>query len=87
MRITSKGQVTIPVEIREKAGFLPGTEIDFELDGEGIRLVKAEAPRSAESRGGRIVRRMWRRSPGRMSTDEIMALMRGDWRDIDEGSR
>jgi AbrB family looped-hinge helix DNA binding protein len=86
MRITSKGQVTIPVEIREKAGLLPGAEVDFELDGEGVRIVKAR-PRGAESRGERIVRRMWRRSPGRMSTDEIMALMRSDWRDEDEGSR
>ena len=33
MRITSKGQVTIPVEIREKAGLLPNTEVEFELDG------------------------------------------------------
>ena len=37
MRITSKSQVSIPIEIREKAGLLPGTEVDFELDGEGIR--------------------------------------------------
>jgi AbrB family looped-hinge helix DNA binding protein len=33
MRITSKGQVTIPVEIREQAGLLPGTDVDFERDG------------------------------------------------------
>ena len=30
MRITSKGQVTIPQEIREKAGLLPNTEVEFE---------------------------------------------------------
>ena len=41
MRITSKGQVTIPVEIREKAGLLPGTEVDIELDGEVVRIVKS----------------------------------------------
>jgi AbrB family looped-hinge helix DNA binding protein len=85
MRITSKGQVTIPVEIREKAGLLPGTDVDFEIRDDGVCIVKAATPR-AESRGQRIVRRMWRRAPGRMSTDEIMALMRGDWRE-DEGSR
>ena len=86
MRITSKGQVTIPVAIREKAGLLPHTEVAFELDGESVRIVKASAP-GGESRGQRIVGRMWRRAPGRMSTDEIMALMRGDWREDDEGSR
>ena len=86
MRITSKGQVTIPVQIREKAGLLPGAEVDFELDGEGVRIVKAAASRT-ETRGQRIVRRMWRRAPGRMSTDEIMALMRGDWRNEVESSK
>jgi AbrB family looped-hinge helix DNA binding protein len=86
MRITSKGQVTIPADIREKIGLLPHTEVDFELDGDTVRIVKVQEPRS-ESRGQRIVRRMWRRAPGRMSTDEIMALMRGDWRDEDAGSR
>jgi AbrB family looped-hinge helix DNA binding protein len=33
MRITSKGQVTIPAKIREQAGLLPHTEVDFEFDG------------------------------------------------------
>ncbi|HEY1361054.1 MAG TPA: AbrB/MazE/SpoVT family DNA-binding domain-containing protein [Xanthobacteraceae bacterium] len=33
MRITSKGQVTIPAAIRERAGLLPHTEVDFEVDG------------------------------------------------------
>ena len=52
MRITSKGQVTIPVGIREKAGLLPGTEVDFELDGDGVRIVRAKAPKG-ETRGER----------------------------------
>jgi len=30
MRITSKGQVTIPKDIRERAGLLPNTEVEFE---------------------------------------------------------
>jgi AbrB family looped-hinge helix DNA binding protein len=45
MRVTSKGQVTIPAQIREKAGLLPHTEVDFELDGEGVRIVRAKSPR------------------------------------------
>ena len=80
MRITSKGQVTIPAHIREQAGLLPRTEVEFEFDGETVRIVKATA-QERESRGDRIVRRMWKRSPGRMSTEEILALMREDWRD------
>jgi AbrB family looped-hinge helix DNA binding protein len=31
MRITTKGQVTIPVEIREKLGLLPNSEVEFEV--------------------------------------------------------
>jgi AbrB family looped-hinge helix DNA binding protein len=77
MRITSKGQVTIPVEIREKAGLLPGTEVDFELDGEGVRIVRAAAPRR-ETRGQEIVRRLRGSATVKMSTDEIMALTRGE---------
>jgi AbrB family looped-hinge helix DNA binding protein len=77
MRITSKGQVTIPIEIREKAGLLPGTEVDFELDGEVVRIIKSAAPRR-ETRGQEIVRRLWGSATVKMSTDEIMALTRGE---------
>jgi AbrB family looped-hinge helix DNA binding protein len=41
MRITSKGQVTIPAEIREQAGLLPHTEVKFEFDGKAVRIVRA----------------------------------------------
>ena len=37
MRITSKGQVTIPVEIREKLGLFPNSEVDFDVDGNAVR--------------------------------------------------
>jgi AbrB family looped-hinge helix DNA binding protein len=77
MRITSKGQVTIPVAIREKAGLLPHTEVDFELDGDAVRIMRAKAPRG-ETRGERAVRRLWGSASVKMSTDEIMALTRGE---------
>jgi AbrB family looped-hinge helix DNA binding protein len=85
MRITSKGQVTIPIAIREKAGLLPGMEVDFELAGEGVRIVRAKAPKG-ETRGQEIVRRLRGSGSGKMTTDEILTLMRGDWVDEDEGS-
>ena len=37
MRVTSKGQVTIPADIRERAGLLPHTEVEF--DGNAVRIV------------------------------------------------
>ncbi len=79
MRITSKGQVTIPKEIREKLGLLPHTEVDFVLEGNSVRLVKA-AGRKGETRGERLVR-LLREARGKgigMTTDEIMALTRGE---------
>ena len=78
MRITSKGQVTIPVEIREAAGLLPDTEVEFRFDGTVVQIVPAEAPRS-DSRGARLVAHLRRhRGDSTMTTDEIMALTRGD---------
>lgn len=75
MKVTVKGQVTIPQEIRERHGLLPGTEVEFVDDGEEVRLVKAEG---GKRRGRAIVERMRGRADTRLSTDEIMALTRGD---------
>jgi len=50
MRITSKGQVTIPAEIRLRAGLLPNTEVDFEFDGKVVRIVRARV-RNKDGRG------------------------------------
>jgi AbrB family looped-hinge helix DNA binding protein len=77
MRITSKGQVTIPVEIRERAGLLPHTEVEFEFDGEVVTIVRVET-RDETSRGARLVAHLRGRGDGVLSTDEIMALTRGE---------
>lgn len=77
MRITSKGQVTIPADIREKAGLLPNTEVEFEYDGKVVKLVRAKRGKKA-SRGARLVARLKGSGSGTMTTDEIMALTRGD---------
>jgi len=76
MRITSKGQVTIPVEIREKLGMMPNTDVDFEVQGRTVRLVRAPAKR-ARSRGESVVARLRGTANVRMTTDEILALTRG----------
>lgn len=77
MRITSKGQVTIPADIRERAGLLPQTEVDFEFDGKTVRIVRAKA-RKKESRGARLVAHLRGRGDVAMTTDAIMALTRDD---------
>ena len=65
--------------IREQAGFLPHMEVDFEIDGDAVRIVRAKSPKG-ESRGERAVRLLRGSGTVRMTTDEIMALMRGDRR-------
>jgi AbrB family looped-hinge helix DNA binding protein len=75
MRITSKGQVTIPQEIRERYGLLPDTEVEFIARKNSVQIVKATR-RSKPSRGEAIVRRLRGSATVRMSTDEILALTR-----------
>ena len=74
MRITAKGQVTIPIEIRHKLGLLPDTEVEFEMVGNAVRVRRAAA---GASRGRALVARLRGRATTKLSTDQIMALTRG----------
>jgi AbrB family looped-hinge helix DNA binding protein len=73
MRLTSKGQVTIPIEIRERLGLQPGTEVQFDVDGDSVRITKA---REAEGRGRTLIARLRGSGSTAMTTDEILALTR-----------
>ena len=46
MNITSKGQVTIPLRIRKKFGFKPGTSVEFAVEGRKVVLLPKGRPRS-----------------------------------------
>jgi AbrB family looped-hinge helix DNA binding protein len=74
--VTRKGQVTIPKPVRDRLNIKPGSQVDFELAPDGrIVLVKAGRKGAApRSRFDRIVGS----ATVNMTTDEIMALMRGD---------
>jgi len=75
MKVTTKGQVTIPMEVREKLNIQPGAEVDFVIEGDVVKIVPV---RGANSRGRRIVERMLGKGSVQMTTDEIMALTRGE---------
>ena len=77
MRITSKGQVTIPADIRQRAGLLPHTEVAFEFDGTSVRIVRT-ADQGGNGRGTMLLDRLRGSASVKMSTDEIMALTRGE---------
>lgn len=74
MQITTKGQVTIPQNIREKFGFLPHTEVEFIEDNGNIIVRKVVS-------GSAMVKKVLAQMRGRyktiLSTDEIMKLTRG----------
>jgi AbrB family looped-hinge helix DNA binding protein len=79
MVLNSKGQVTIPANLRARFDLHAGDEVEVvEVDG-ALQIVRTEG---AESRGRRLVRRLRGTATSRdvagMSTDQIMALLRGD---------
>ena len=74
MRITAKGQVTIPQEIRQRLGLLPETEVEFVVVGRTARIRKVGG---GTARGRRIVDRLRGRATTRLTTDQILALTRG----------
>jgi bifunctional DNA-binding transcriptional regulator/antitoxin component of YhaV-PrlF toxin-antitoxin module len=73
MRITSKGQVTIPISIRRRAGLWPNTEVTFAFSRGLVVLKKAGERRE---RGRRVVEAIRGKATARLSTDQIMALTR-----------
>ena len=74
MRVTTKGQVTIPQHIREKLGILPATEIEFVEEKDRVYIVKKERPGNRNNK----FRKLRGVATVRMTTDEIMALTRND---------
>lgn len=79
MRITSKGQVTIPQEVRDYAGFQPGTEVEFVIAEDGsVRVIAAATARAGQAqRLASALRGLRGSADVGMTTDEIMALTRG----------
>ena len=81
MRITSKGQVTIPLAIRERAGLMPNTEVEFTYDGGDVLIRRLRHGKRGikPTRGERIVTHLRaHRGDLQMTTDEILKLTRGE---------
>jgi AbrB family looped-hinge helix DNA binding protein len=80
MRITSKGQVTIPQHIREELGLHPNTEVEFKIErGRATLTPKKGAPTIGE-----LTARRLREGPKMtMSSKQLMALLRDEPDEID----
>ena len=72
MKITQKGQVTIPQEIRERHNFFPNTNIEFKEEGNRVYVIKSE-PDFVKENAFDLVRG---KSTVKLSTEEIMMLTR-----------
>lgn len=70
---------TIPADIRALAGLTPNTEVTFGYDGTAVRLIPVTAPRKP-GQGAELVAHLRNHGKGQgtMTTDEIMALTRGE---------
>lgn len=81
MRITTKGQVTIPQELRERFGLLPHTEVEFVADGHRLTIRRK---RTQSARGRRIVDHLKAHGAGlRMSSRELLKLLRDEPDELD----
>jgi len=74
MRVTTKGQVTIPQHIREKLGIVPATDIEFVEEKDRVYIVKKEGLGNRNNK----FRKLRGVAAVSMTTDEIMALTRKD---------
>jgi len=75
VKVNSKGQVTIPAELRKRHGFSEGDEVQVIEDGTTLRIVHSDP---AASPGHRIVNRLRGRASANQTTDDLMALLRGE---------
>jgi len=74
MRVTAKGQVTIPLSLRVRAGILPGSDVEFVEEKGRLYLRKASEP----GHGKALVESMAGKGDVILSTDSILALTRRD---------
>jgi AbrB family looped-hinge helix DNA binding protein len=74
MRMTSKGQVTIPLELRERYGLGAGVDVDVVATEDGA-LVR---PAAARSRGLELVAQLRDRADGGLDAESVLRLTRSD---------
>lgn len=88
MRVTTKGQVTIPKEMRDKLGVQPGDEVGFREEGQAVIIEKIQEERP-QNAGELLYRHLLGKGPamrkGRpmITSEELMEMTRGPFNDLD----
>ena len=72
MKIDTDGKITIPSDIQEQLGLLPGTEIQLEVKGNILQICKPEN----QNRGIQWVNTMRGKATSGFKTDDMMQLTR-----------
>jgi AbrB family looped-hinge helix DNA binding protein len=75
LKLNSKGQVTIPAQLRQRHGLHEGDEVDVIEDGGNLCIVRREG---SDSHGRRVVERMRGRATTTATTDELLRLLRSE---------
>jgi AbrB family looped-hinge helix DNA binding protein len=77
MKVTVKGQITIPLALRERFGLRPGTEVEF-VAGEALQVKARKASKKTDRASELWLTKAAGSAKTGMSTDQIMALTRGE---------
>ena len=74
MRLTQKGQVTVPKRLRDRFGMKTGTEVEFKATEAGVLIRPARADQAAKVR--EVIESVRGTATAGFTTDEIMAMTR-----------
>ena len=88
MRLTSKGQVTIPKAVRDKLGVKPGDDIGFREEGQSV-IIEGKRRRKKVNAGEKLFQHLLGKGPALrgerplITSEELMEMTRGPFDDLD----
>ena len=85
MRVSNKGQVTIPIDVRRKLGFAPGVQIALAVDGDQVKLRRADRGNCSPEEFEAWLKNVRGTGDSGLTTEEIMEMTRGRFDDANPG--
>ncbi|GAA5175410.1 AbrB/MazE/SpoVT family DNA-binding domain-containing protein [Pseudonocardia eucalypti] len=78
MKLNAKGQVTIPAQLRRELALGEGDEVEVVLRDGQLVILRSDSQQADSRPGRRLAAHMWKRLDTKLSTDEMMELLRGE---------